>query len=78
MNIIALKGPESTGRYLNIKRRNYAFQDVFHPSRGYLCRLISKPKGYCVCNASTSCRNLEGTFHQTPTQFERMYLRGGT
>jgi hypothetical protein len=76
MNIIALKRPESTGQYLNIKRRNYGYQDVFHPIYGFLCRLISMPQGFCVSNASTPCRKLAGTFHQTPVAFERAYLRG--
>ena len=76
MNIITLNRPESTGRYLKIKRRNYGYQDVFHPISGFLCQLISKPKGFRVSNASTSCQKLSGKYFQTPAQFERKYLRG--
>ena len=76
MNIITLKRPDSTGRYLTLRKRNYSRTDVSHPMYGFLCQLVSYPKGFRVSNSSTRCRNLEGTFHQTPAQFERSYLQG--
>lgn len=77
MAIIQLNIPSSTGRYLRIKKRTYSHWDVFHPLRGFLCRLLSMPKGFLVSNASDSCKDMEGTHHQTAAQFERAYLRGG-
>jgi len=75
MNIITLKRPDFTGRYLRTQKRNYAIRDVFHPKKGFLCRLLSMPQGFCVTQASGSCKHLLGTHHQTPESFEREYLR---
>ena len=74
MNIITLKRPESTGRYLNIKRRNYSHTDVFHPTKGFLCRLLSMPKGFQVTQPTSGCSELEGRHFNTPEKFEREYL----
>jgi hypothetical protein len=75
MAVINLSAPSRTGRYLWIKKRNYSHWDVFHPLFGFLCKLLSMPKGLQVSNASSECSRLEGSYHQTPSAFERAYLR---
>ena len=74
MSIITLNPPNFTGRYLCIQKRNYAIRDVFHPKKGFLCRLISMPHGFLVEQTSDACSHLLGTHHQTPDSLEREFL----
>jgi hypothetical protein len=77
-NIIHVRRPVNTGRYLNIRKRGYSHTDIYHPVRGFLARLVSRPEGFQVTSPSNSCHHMVGTFHQTPSSFERKYLRGAS
>jgi hypothetical protein len=75
MSIIRLSKPSRRGRYLLIRKRDYSHTDVYSPTRGFLCRLLSMPEGFQVTAASNACKDMEGSCHQTTVVFERAYLR---